>query len=79
MSWRNITVDGKYYRWMIGRSNVVVREVGKSGKKVLVKPNYKVAGFPDWESWERACWKGYASLTPKMIAGIIKAHNLGFK
>lgn len=55
MAWRNLTVDGKKYRWR-GSSFIVIQDEGgkRVGKAQLSAPEIKGT---DWNVWERGQWK----------------------
>lgn len=65
---RVINVDGKVWRFKVGRSHVVFQ--APNGRK-SVAPCADVAGFTPTE-WERGRWKGYAAVVPSNVADWIR-------
>lgn len=53
MSWRNISVDGKKYRWR-GSDFVIVQD--EDGKRVAAGNAPTIKGI-SWNDWERGGWK----------------------
>lgn len=55
MAWRNLTVDGKKYRWRGSDFVVIQDDNGKRvGKAQLSAPEIKGIS---WNDWERGGWK----------------------
>lgn len=62
---RTINIDGRIWRWKVGRNNVVARAQDNDEKRVV--DFSKLTGL-DWYSIERGQWKGGFKITPGMVA-----------
>lgn len=68
MSWRNITVGKRKYKWMFGRKNIAIKEDGD--RKTHHVSFAEITGEL-WHDIERAKWKGYFTITPREVAHYI--------
>ena len=66
---RKIVVDGKTFKWRIGRSNISIRS-----KNVHLVLSFTIA-FPN-EDIEQAEWKKCFHITPIGVEGIIRKWGL---
>jgi len=64
---RKIIVNGKEYTYMIGRSNVVIRN---EEKKIVV--DFSTLTGISWPNIERGQWKKYFHIQPHHVANFIK-------
>lgn len=70
-SWRKIVVDGVEYKWIYGKTTVVIRDADNAVvDKVLLT---KLTGW-SWADIERAQYKRYFKITPVQIADWIQEH-----
>ncbi len=69
---RTIVVGGKTYRYMIGRTNVSIRNEDNTRFAVV---DFSSLLHTDWYNIERAQWKRYFHIKPKDIALYISAYQ----
>lgn len=67
--YRKIVANGVEFEYLVGKSNVNIRSSDDSWK--LTAPFTDVTGMT-WYEIERAQWKGYFSITPKMIIDLLE-------
>jgi hypothetical protein len=68
MSWRQIEIDGKKYRWR-GQQYFIVQDA--NGKRVIGAYGHEIKGMSVYD-WDRARHKRYASVTPRDIVDLIR-------
>lgn len=70
MHWRRIVVDGREWRWSLGKR--AGHAEARCGAVKIAAPITEVTGL-SWDEVERGKWKRYFSVTPQQVADWIRS------